>query len=474
MIWFILLTVLAIDIVMVTIAVVNVLLEELQPFKAMFWIMTIVFIPILGFVLYYFFGKSLHKKRILSNRTHMLLAERTIHEFVSQTDLVIPARHERIINFFASISMGFPFKNNHFKILTEGADFFLSLLRDIGNAQSHIHLITYIFTDDAIGRLVADALIDKAHQGIEVRVIYDDVGSWKTSNRFFERMRKEGIDVEAFMPVRFPSLTGKVNYRNHRKICVIDGNTGYIGGMNIALRYAKGGRGRNWCDTHLRVCGAVVSSLQRTFIDDWHLVSHSTLNDDKYYPVHNVPQNDCLAQEVVSSPLMPWHGLMQGYISIIYRARKYVFIETPYFLPPQPVLLALTTRALSGVDVRIILPEHTDQWFVEHAARPYVNKAFEAGVKFYLYKPGINHTKLLVCDDSVCSCGSTNVDFRSFVNNCESNMFIYDVEMALRMKMLFIGDLKYCTSLNDNELFHHTSIGQRLLDGAIHMLSPLM
>ena len=226
-------TLLAIDIVLVIMALVKVLLEELQPFKAMFWVMTIIFVPILGLVLFFFFGKNLHKKRLLSDRTRMLIAERTYQGFTAQADLVIPARHERVINFFARLTLAFPFKNNRIEILSEGSDFFLNLLHDIGQAQSHIHLITYIFTDDALGRLVADALIDKAREGVEVRVIYDDVGSWETSNRFFERLRAAGVDVVSFMPVRFPAFTGKVNYRNHRKICVVDGKVGYIGGMNL-------------------------------------------------------------------------------------------------------------------------------------------------------------------------------------------------------------------------------------------------
>ncbi len=474
MIGLIIIILLAIDIIMVITAVANVLLEELQPFKAMFWIMTIVFVPILGFILYYFFGKSLHKKRLMSDRTQLLMVEHTIKEFVSQDDLVIPARHERIINFFTSTCMAFPFKNNQVEFLTEGANFFLSLLRDIGAARSHIHIVTYIISDDALGRLIADALIDKARQGVEVRMVYDDVGCWKTPNSFFNRLSKAGVDVKPFLPVRFPALTGKVNYRNHRKICVIDGKTGYIGGMNIALRYAKGRRGHTWCDTHVRIQGAAVSSLQSAFVDDWYIVSRSKLCDDKYYPPATIAPNDCLAQVVLSSPLMQWNGLMQGFISMIYLAHKYVYLETPYFIPPQPILLALTTRALAGVDIRIILPEHTDQWFVEHASRQYIDKAYEAGVKFYLYTPGINHTKMFVCDDSLCSCGSTNIDFRSFENNCEANLFVYNTEKALEMRQLFTEDLKYCTPLSQNTIFNHHTIRQRLIDGAIRMLSPLM
>lgn len=470
----ILCTLIAINCVLVLMAVTNVLISQMEPYKAMFWVMTIIFIPFIGMVLFLFFGKSLHKKRIIADRQSAILSERTIAEFNAQDNLVIPSRHLRVVHLFASLTLALPFKNNHVEIFTDGASFFLSLLQAIGKAKHHIHIITYIYDDDAMGNLLADALIDRAREGIEVRLIYDDVGSWRTSHRLFERMREAGIDVEEFMPVRFPAFTGRVNYRNHRKICVIDGREGFIGGMNIATRYAKGSRGSNWCDTHLRIEGGVVSSLQRSFLDDWYLVDHTLVLGDEYYPAPKVKANNCLAQVVLGSPRMAWHGLMQGYISIIYEARKYVYIETPYFIPTQSVLIALQSQALAGIDVRVMLPEHADWWFVEHAARSYIDAAFDAGVKFYLYTPGINHTKMLVCDDCICTCGSTNIDFRSFENNSEANVFFFDTEMALRMKHIFMDDLKHCTALEDNYLFNHPRFFSRVCDGFVRLFSPLM
>lgn len=455
-------------------AMIAVLMDNRQPSKTMAWILVLVFFPVIGIILYFFFGQNTRKEKLISQQSMDQLTKRSMLGFAEQQNLVLPDEHSVLIKLFTSQNWALPFKSNETDMYTDGYGFFHDLLRDIAKARHHIHLESYIICDDPLGYLVSDALIDKAKEGVEVRFIYDDVGCWNVPNAFFERMRNAGIDVHAFMPVKFPAFTSKVNYRNHRKLCVIDGKVGYIGGMNLALRYAKGGRGRDWCDTHLRVCGAVVSSLQRSFIDDWYLVDHSILRDDKYYPAPTVEPNDCLAQVVLSSPLLPWNGLMQGYVSLIYEARKYVYIETPYFIPPQPVLMALTTKALAGVDVCVMLPEHADRWFVEHAARSYIDRAHDAGVKFYLYQPGINHSKLLIIDDMVCSCGSTNIDFRSFENNCESNLFIYDTEMALRMKHLFLGDLAHCSPLDENYLFQHHTIHQRLADGVVRMFSPLM
>lgn len=312
-------------------------------------------------------------------------------------------------------------------IYTDGYDFFLTLLYNIGQAKHHIHLDTYIFEADALGYLIADALIDKAEQGVEVRLIYDDVGCWKVQDEFFERMRDAGIDVHSFMPVRFPAFTSKVNYRNHRKLCVIDGKVGFIGGMNIALRYVKGDKKQAWRDTHLRIEGGGVYAIQRAFLVDWYFVDRTLVTNRQYYPPVSVHiHNNCLVQIVTSSPISPWPDIMQGYVRILLQARKYVYMETPYFPPTEPVLFAMRTAALAGVDIRLMLPRHADAKLVEWASRSYVMEAIEAGVKVYLYTAGFNHSKLLVSDDDLCTIGSTNIDFRSFENNFEANAFFFD------------------------------------------------
>lgn len=453
----------------------TVLMDNRQPAKTMAWVMVLIFIPVVGIVLYFFFGQNTRKEKFISRQSMDQLTKRSMLEFAEQQNLVLPDEHSVLINLFKTQNWALPFKNNTTDILTDGTDFFISLLRDIGQATHHIHLETYIICDDPLGRLLADALADKARQGVEVRFIYDDVGCWNVPNSFFEQMRNAGIDVHAFMPVKFPAFTSKVNYRNHRKLCVIDGKIGYIGGMNIAMRYVKGSNGRAWKDTHMRIRGGAVYGIQRAFLVDWFFVDRTLVTNRCYYPMLDGSiNNDCIMQVVTSSPISPWPEMMQGYVRILLEAKRYVYMETPYFLPTEPVMFAMRTAALAGVDVRLMVPLHSDAKFVEWASRPYIQEAADSGVKVYLYKAGFNHSKLLVSDDSLSTCGSTNIDFRSFENNFESNVFIYDSGMAQRVKAVFIGDMKNCVMYGDYMRTRRLSFTHRLWESFVRLFSPLM
>ncbi len=453
----------------------TVLMDNRQPAKTMAWVMVLIFIPVIGIVLYFFFGQNTRKEKFISRQSMDQLTKRSMLEFAEQQNLVLPEEHSVLINLFKTQNWALPFKNNTTDILTDGTDFFISLLRDIGQATHHIHLETYIICDDPLGRLLADALADKARQGVEVRFIYDDVGCWNVPNSFFEQMRNAGIDVHAFMPVKFPAFTSKVNYRNHRKLCVIDGKIGYIGGMNIAMRYVKGSNGRAWRDTHMRIRGGAVYGIQRAFLVDWFFVDRTLVTNRCYYPMLDGSiNNDCIMQVVTSSPISPWPEMMQGYVRILLEAKRYVYMETPYFLPTEPVMFAMRTAALAGVDVRLMVPLHSDAKFVEWASRPYIQEAADSGVKVYLYKAGFNHSKLLVSDDSLSTCGSTNIDFRSFENNFESNVFIYDCGMAQRIKAVFIGDMKNCVMYGDYMRTRRLSFTHRLWESFVRLFSPLM
>ena len=359
-------------------------------------------------------------------------------------------------------------------MFTDGHQFFTTLLREIAQAKSHIHIDTYIFNDDALGMLVADALIDKAEAGVEVRVIYDSVGSWGVKSAFFERMRDAGIDVHAFMPVKFPAFTSKVNYRNHRKLCVIDGRVGFIGGMNIAERYVKGRNGQTWRDTHLRVVGGAVYGIQSAFLVDWFFVDRTLVSDRKYYPeLDKTLFNDCLAQVVTSNPTSEWPEMMNAYVRILMQAKKYVYMETPYFLPTETFMSALRICALSGVDVKLMIPAKADAKVVEWASRSYVMQAADDGVDVWLYQKGFNHSKLLIADDTLCTCGSTNIDFRSFENNFEGNIFFYDTEVTKRMKQVFLDDMQHCVALKDLA-FTKRSFFSRLWESIVRLFAPLL
>ncbi len=458
------------------IAVIHVIMDNRQPAKTMAWALEIWFVPVVGIVFYLFFGVNTRKERHVSERSMNQLTKRSMLEFAEQQNLHLPEKHKPLIDLFINQNLSLPFKDNKMEAYTDGYQFFPALLAAIHEAKNHIHIDMYIFAEDALGCLVADALIAKAQEGVEVKLIYDDVGCWNVSHRFFERMREEGIEVVSFLPVRFPSFTSKVNYRNHRKIIVIDGTVGFIGGMNIALRYVKGTGTMPWRDTMLKVTGGAVYALQRAFLVDWYFVDRTLLSDRKYYPPmigSHQTVNNCLAQVVTSGPVTPYPEIMQGFVRVILGARRYLYLETPYFMPNDSILFALKTAALAGVEVRVLCPMYSDARFVEWASRSYLREVVEAGVQVSLYKAGFLHSKLMVCDDSITTCGSTNLDFRSFENNFEANIFFYDEGIALRMKKVFMNDLEQSVSLTEIPSRMHGSFLMRLWESVTRMLSPL-
>lgn len=460
--------------IIIIITMVRVLMDNRQPAKTMAWMLVLMFIPFLGIILYIFFGQNTRKERKIWQQSLDQLTKRSMLEFVEQKDFNIPEEYRTISNLFMNQNLALPFKNNEVEIYTSGYDFFPSLLMEIGKAEHHIHIDTFIISDDPLGRIIVDALIDKAKQGVEVRLIYDDVGSWRTPNSFFTRMRNEGIEVYAFMPVRFPAFTSRVNYRNHRKICVIDGEVGFIGGMNIARRYVQGTPKQSWRDTHVKLTGAAVYGLQRAFLVDWYFVSKVLITERSYYPEIIIGQNNSLVQVVTSSPTSLWPEIEQGYVRILTNAKHYVYMETPYFLPTDPILFAMRVAALSGVDVRLMIPYETDTKVVEWASRSYVIEASKAGVKILLYRKGFNHSKLLVSDDAMATIGSTNVDFRSFENDFEANAFFYDKKIALQVKEIFLADQKDSIDLDDVRRFIKKPFLQRLWESFVRLLSPLL
>lgn len=458
--------------VIVIVAVIHVVMDNRQPAKTMVWALILYFVPIIGILAYIFFGVNTRRKRLVSRRSLDQLTRRSMFKYAEQPDLVLPEEEKPLIDLFINQNFSLPFGGNDLSMITNGHDFFLQLLRDIGKAEHHIHIDLYIFEDDALGQLIADALIDRARHGVEVRIVYDDVGCWGVKKRFFERMREAGIEAVPFMPVHFPPFTSKANYRNHRKLIVIDGNVGYIGGMNIALRYTLS----TWRDTMVRIEGRGVYSLQRAFLTDWYFADRTLLSDKKYYPVIPVEKTntETLLQTVTSGPSSPEPEILQGYLHIILNARRYIYIETPYFLPTNSLLFALKTAVTTGVNVRLLVPRNGDTWLTSWASRSYLREVSEAGVQVFLYEAGFLHSKLMVCDDHIATCGSTNIDFRSLENNFEANTFFYGKDTAQRMRDIFLNDEKQSTPLTDIPDRISPSFRIRLWESFTRMLSPLL
>ena len=420
--------------IIIALTLIHVILDNRQPAKTMAWALIILFVPVIGIIFYFFFGVNHRRERLVSQRSLDQLSKRSMLTFVEQQNLKVPETHKQMVDLFVNQSLSLPFKDNFVDIMTDGYAFFPELLKDIAKAKHHIHVDMYIFEDDALGFLVSDALIAKARQGVEVRVIYDDVGCWKVQHM-----------------------------------------TGYIGGMNIAVRYVKGTTEQPWRDTMLRLTGGAVYALQRAFLIDWYFVDRTLITKRTYYPPLVTDQsNECLAQVVTSGPISDYPEIMQGMVRSILAARRYIYIETPYFLPNDPVLFALKTAAVGGVDVRILCPLHSDARFTDWASRSYLRELHQAGAQIYLYKAGFLHSKLMVCDDSLSSCGSANVDFRSFENNFEANVFLYDQGTALRFKKVFLDDQAQSIPLSELPQRLNPKFLQRLWESLTRLLSPLL
>lgn len=452
--------------------IVVIILDNRNPVKTLAWILVLLFLPIVGLVLYFFFGRSQRRERIISRKSYDRLLKKPMAEYLAQDVSDVPDAYSRLVRFFFHTNQALPFEGNAISAYTEGYTLLQSLLRELQKAKHHIHMEYYIFEDDAIGRMIRDVLMEKAAQGVEVRVIYDDVGCWHVPHRFFEEMCSAGIEVRSFLKVRFPLFTSKVNYRNHRKIVVIDGRVGFIGGMNLAERYMRGFSWGIWRDTHIKVEGRAVHGLQTTFLLDWYFVDRTLFTAARYFPRVDTVGNSRV-QIVTSEPIGPWKEIMQGLTMAITQAKKYFYMQTPYFLPTEQILAAMQAAALSGVDVRLMLPERADNRITHLGSHSYLADIMQAGVKVYFYKKGFLHSKLMVSDDLLSTVGSTNLDFRSFEHNFEVNAFIYDMDTALEMKEIFLQDQRDSVQIYLKNWIRR-SWRQKAAESVVRLLAPLL
>ena len=452
--------------------IIIIILDNRNPVKTLAWVLILMFLPVMGLIFYFFFGRTTRRERIIERKSYDRLMKKPMAEYQAQELSEVPQAYERLIRFFWETNESFPFKGNQIEIYTNGYDKLHALLREIQKAQSHIHLQYYIFENDAIGRLVRDTLIDKAREGVEIRVLYDDVGSWDVSNSFFEEMRDAGIEVRSFLKVRFPLFTSRVNYRNHRKIVVIDGCVGFVGGMNLAERYIKGLSWGIWRDTHILMKGKAVHGLQTAFLLDWFFVDQTLITSSRYFPRIEFC-GDALSQIVTSDPIGPWKEIMQGLTIAITSAKKYVYIQTPYFLPTETILAAMQSVALAGVDVRLMLPERADNRITHWASNSYLEDVLQAGAKVYFNRKGFLHSKVMVSDDLLSTVGSTNIDFRSFEHNFEVNAFMYDMETALNLKEIFHQDQKDCRQISLKK-WKKRPLHQRAIESIVRLIAPLL
>ena len=445
--------------------------ENRNPVKSLAWITVLLLMPGVGIVLYMFFGRSIKNTRMISRRNRRRLKRVQQKHKVDPSRLGLSEQSRSLVKLAYSLSGAIYHVNNNVEIFTNGKDKFDALKKDISTARQYILIQYYIFSDDKIGQEIAQLLIDQARKGVKVCVIYDHVGSLHTKNRFFKRMRKAGVKIYPFFKVTFPPFGTRINWRNHRKICVIDGKVGYIGGMNIADRYVEGDKLGTWRDTHLRVTGTAVTSLLFSFAVDWNFMGQPLI-DSEVVEIGK-PVGDMGIQLMTSGPTSQWSNVAMMFHHAIVNSKKRVYLQTPYFLPTEGLLKALCAAALAKVDVRIMIPRRSYSRTMTYASCSYITECLRAGIKFYFYDGGMLHSKTLVIDDEFSSVGSTNFDFRSFEHNFESNLFIYSRELNSKMADIFMQDLNQSTRVFPSEWKkrpRHVKIAESLL----RLLSPIL
>lgn len=453
-------------------------LERRDPAKTVAWLLILIFLPIMGFVLYLIIGRRFRKRRMVRKKAALNNYIYPLDESFAEHEDRLPCltrSKERLIRLIMS-NAHFPLTlNNSLRVLTDGQEIFPAFKEAIRGAKKHIHLETYILRDDRIGQEIKDLLIAKANEGVKVRIIYDGLGSRKLSKKFLQELDQAGIEAKPFFPVKLPFLHSKINYRNHRKILVIDGTTGFVGGINIGDEYL----GRDpkigyWRDTHLELKGNAVYFLQRIFLQDWYFVTHQALDEEfsGLFPLKE-PCGRKVVQITASGPDTEWEAIMQVFYYAMATAEKSLYVTSPYFVPNESILTALKTAALCGVDVKLILPAKPDHKIVFWASMSYVEELLEAGVEIYLYKKGFIHAKTIMIDGIVSTVGSANMDQRSFELNFEVNAFIYDEETTKRLEEDFFADLKHCQQI-DPETFKERPMTNRFLESGARLLSPLL
>ncbi|MVO98129.1 cardiolipin synthase [Paenibacillus sp. N10] len=459
-----------------------VFLERKNPGVTWAWVMVLVFLPGFGFFLYLVFGQNLSRRKIYKLKEFnqkdieaIIEGQRQgFRESEIQYKDPLMADYQDLIYMNLSSSAAVYTQDNEVVTYTDGNRKFNALLDAIRKATNHIHLMYYIVKDDRLGQRILEALTVKAREGVKVRFLYDDIGSVWLPKSFFRPLLEAGGEVAVFFPSKIPYLNFRFNYRNHRKLAIIDGAVGFIGGFNIGDEYlGLLQRFGYWRDTHLKIEGSAVLQMQAQFFMDWNLASSNAIKPEgRYYP--RIPFNGKVGVQIVSSgPDSELEQIRNGYLKMIYAAKESIYIQTPYFIPDESLMTAVKMAALAGVDIRIMIPSVPDHKMVYWATTSYLGELLNLGVKGFLYEKGFLHAKTIVIDGKVASIGTANVDIRSFKLNFEVNAFIYDTETAARQKKIFEKDMLHCSEFTP-AMFRNRSLPARFKESLARLISPIL
>ena len=465
--------------------IINLIMTGQRPTKTLAWLMVLVFLPVLGALLYFTFGvnrrqfgfidfkKKRRTKRYLARADQYLdgLLKSEEHQLQNTRGM------ERCVEQINVNSGAFRASNkNTLRLLIDGEETFDAIFEALRAAERYIHVQYYIFREGKLADQLAELLIAKAREGVRVRVLYDGVGSFKLGKEFLERLRCEGIETQSFFPIYLSRLMRwQINYRNHRKIVIVDGKTGFTGGINVSDQYIDeyGPLGR-WHDHHLQVSGPAVLGLNAVFSLDWYYCSgREDVLSDEYFQPFEATSGGVIAQVVASGPDSIIPSVLNQYLAMLRQARDYIYIINPYVVPDVVIIKALEIAVRAGVDVRILLPAKSDSILVKWAMRSYLEELLRVGVKVMQYQPRFVHGKVILVDDAMASVGTANLDIRSLYQNYEVNVLVYDHQFALEVKSAF---LRSCKEAKEIALIDYKQLPwiEKLKYNFGKILSPLM
>ena len=455
--------------------------------KTLAYLLLVIFLPLIGIFFYFSFGINYRKRKMYTKKLVLNdIMAKELREYILQSSQQIFEKNTAAVQPFRELarmlikdSMSALTGNNTVKLLVNGEEKFPEVLQALEQAKRHIHMEYYIYEDDEIGRTIEKALIRKAREGVEVRFIYDDFGSRSIRRKMVRRLRKAGVKAVPFHKIIFIALANRLNYRNHRKIIVVDGSVAFVGGINVSDRYINKTRERKklfWRDTHMRIEGPGVHYLQYVFLCDWNFCAKDHLQPNNiFFPLaSSLPvKGNKIVQIAASGPDSDTPTILFSLLQAINLSSKELLITTPYFIPGESIVDALMVAALGGVSVKMLVPGESDSAVVNAAAYSYYDDLLNAGVEIYLYQKGFVHAKTLVADRQVAIVGTANMDYRSFDLNFEVNAVVYDTETAKELSAIFYQDLKDAVKI-DKEEWNQRPMVKQLLEKAARLVSPLL
>ncbi len=458
-------------------------LYGIRPTKTLAWLLAIFTVPVGGMLFYFILGRNRKKNKFYKLKKTKEISQYygKVEEYYNSLDEnkesnvpTVIKEHIKLAKLISEGSKFLPSKGNELIPLKNGASTFDAIFTAMESAQRFIHIQYYIFEDGELAEKFKKILKRKSEEGLEVRFLYDALGSRSLSNKYINELKESGIQVNSFLPMRLGRLLSSINYRNHRKIVIVDGLIGFTGGINVSDKYITGDPVLgNWYDMHLQLRGTSVNSLQAVFAMDWSFASGTDdLLNAHYFLKHSYPGKS-VAQVVASGPDSDFSSIQQLYFSIINSAKKYVYITNPYIIPGEALMEALQVAAMSGIDIRLLLSTNSDSVLVKWNVRSYFEDLLQSGVKIYLYPDGFLHGKVIISDDELTSIGTANLDIRSFEQNYEVNVLIYDKDITTNLKRDLLKDYKKSVQMDYQEHLKRSKL-ERLKEGIAKVFSPIL